>query len=88
MVKKITHFVDFMCKTRSKTLCKVVVKNCANLTIHNNLCKKTLSPQVFIDLITTFFTTNHYLLLINNIHISTDPTITTTNNILISKERI
>ncbi len=73
------HYVEELCKTSCKRMCKLIAKICVKNLFNQNQCKTKLSPQCFPNFFTNFFTYNANLLLSNTFHISTHPTITTTN---------
>lgn len=63
---------------------KFVQKNVQILIGLNNLCKTSLFPHIFSHFPTPIYTTPPPLILTGFFHYSTDPTITTTNILIIN----
>ena len=79
---KSTKILENLCKTPCKSTRKTRVNFCANILNTQNPVYKTLFPPTFPLLSTDLPTTTSPLYLINLFHYSTDPTITTINNLI------
>ena len=74
--------MENLCKTPCKSRGKTRALFCGNKILHQNLVQNSTFSHTFPCLSTNFFTTQSPLFLSNLFHYSTDPTITTINNII------
>ena len=81
IINLFVQLVEYLCKSSCKNLCKLNAKICAKKFDPQILCKNVTLPQSFTNFLANLFTSRTNLSLSNIIHISTHPTITTTNNL-------
>ena len=74
--------LENLCKTKCKSTSKTRVNFCAKFLTFTKNVHNSPFPLTFSNFCTNFFTTFLPLYLTNIFHYSTDPTITTTNNLI------